>query len=251
MTGFWASVEKPPLDYRALIISNGLAENKRAMLRTCFCLFAAVASVIAQDAPTANIDEVLDKRLAVHWQDDAIGHPDLIAFREYLKKAAREHNTRAVLEVADTTFEGCDMHGIDDLRTYLKGPWWSGFYKSLTEGGVLSPAGNSFDSNYAVWTFPALKVGVFGPEYFRVVRGANVPVFASPDPSSKSLGSVSYSLVVPEEPLVENGWQRVEFRRGQSGYIDSKYLIDPISESIRMRRINGRWRLVGIATYCD
>jgi len=221
------------------------------MMRTCLCLLAAAVSAVAQGALAPDIGAVLEKGLTVRWQDAAIGHPDLIAFREQLKKAARAHDSQVVLEAADPEFRGCDMHGIDDLRNYLKGPWWSGFYRSLTEGGVLSPDGNSFASNYAVWTFPALKVGVFGPEYFRLISRANVPVFEHPDPHSRNLGSLSFSLVVPEEPLVENGWQRVEFRSGQSGFVDSRYLIDPISESIRMRRLDGRWRLIGITSYCD
>jgi hypothetical protein len=232
-------------------IRTACSKMNTAMLRIFLCLLAGAASVLAQGNSTINIDDVLDKGLKVPWQDDAIGHPDLIAFREYLRKAAQTHDALAILKVALPDFQGCDLHGINGLQEYLKGPWWSEFSKSLTEGGVLSHDGSSFDSNYAFWTFPSLKVGVFGPEYFSVISRPNVPVFNLPNPHSRKLAILSYNLVVPEEPLVWSGWQRVDFRRGQSGFVDSKYLIDPIGESVRMRRLKGKWSLSAIANYCD
>jgi hypothetical protein len=224
---------------------------RKAMLRTCLFLVFLTANVIAQNELATDIESVLEKGLTVRWRDDAIGHPDLIVFRDQLKKAAREHDAQVILKAAAPDFRGCDMRGIDDLRKFLEEPIWSDFYKSLREGGILSPDGRSFDSNYAVWTFPRHRVGLFGPENFRVINSINVSVLEHPNPRSRILGSLSYNLVIPEESLVENGWQRVEFRRGQYGFIDSKYLIDPIGMSVRMRRLGDRWRLVGIATYCD
>lgn len=169
--------------------------------------------------------------------------------------AARRHDLHTILATADPDFRGCDMHGLEDLRRFFTrieepNPWkW--FYESLSQGGVLSSDGTKFSSNYAVSLFPDQSVGRFGPEYFRVVRGANVPVYERTDTASRVVAHLSDDIVIPKNPIIEKGWQQIEFQKGQFGFLVSTHLIDPTGMSVRMQKRNGRWRLTGISTYCD
>ena len=95
------------------------------------------------------------------------------------------------------------------------------------------------------------RLAIFGPESFRMIKDANVAVFERPSATSRVLGRLSYRMVAPQDAVVESGWEAIRYGTGKSGYVLSKYLIDPAGMSIRMRRKQGKWRLTGIATYCD
>lgn len=117
-------------------------------------------------------------------------------------KSATTHDLEAVLRVSDPGFRGCDMRGLHDLRRFssqTQGDYspWSYFYDSLTEGGVLSPDGESFASNYAVSLFPAEKTGVFGPESFRVIKRASVAVYQQPARIQNCLRACPTALSFP------------------------------------------------------
>jgi hypothetical protein len=220
----------------------------------------------AQTGRSQGPEAVLDKHLTVAWRDDAVGHPDLIRFRESLMQAAKRHDLNAVLEAADPTrVTGCSLaelpedvektRGLHILREYFAQTGkefdpWSDFYGSLSSGGVLSEGGRLFKSNYAVWTFPDGLAGTLGAEYFLVINGIGIPVYEQPSSDSKVVTHLSHNLVVPETGG-EKRWVKIEFERGRRGFVLSKNLISPIGLSTSFELRQGRWRLTGIHGYCE
>lgn len=220
-----------------------------------FVLAGCATASFAQTGSPRDPETILDEGLKVPWRDDGVGHPDLIAFRNRLITAIKNHDAQTILQAADSDFRGCDMQGLDGLRKYLLAcsrypGGWGALYDSLTEGGVLSSAGTVFASNYAVSLFPQEKTGVIGPEYFNVIAGRNVPVYEHPSSASRIFIRLSSNIVIPVG-AVKSGWQQIEYKRDRRGYIAAKDLLSPIGMSIEMKRRNGRWRLTGIITYCD
>jgi hypothetical protein len=237
------------------------------MLRIAAIVVGLAVTAVAQVGTPLDPDAVLDKHLTVPWRDDAISHPDLVRFRESLMRAAKRRDLKAILESSDPDrVTGCSLdappedvettRGLHVLRDYFEQASkefdpWSGFYDSLSSGGVLSEGGRRFTSNYAVWNFPANRVGALGPEYFFVMNGADIAVFERPAPDSKIVARLSYNIVIPEESKAGKRWQKIAFGRGKRGFVRSKNLISPIGLSTSFELRLGRWRLTGIHGYCE
>ena len=223
-------------------------------------------TVVARTGTPWDPEAVLDKHLTVAWRDDAVGHPDLVLFRESLMQAAKRHDLKVVLEAADPDrVTGCSLdalpeevektRGLHVLREYFPQASkefdpWSTFYESLSSGGVLSEGGSVFTSNYAVWTFPDDLVGALGKEYFLVINGTRIPVFERPSSDSKIITRLSYNIVLPESGW-DKRWVQIEFQRGRRGFVLSKNLISPIGFSTSFELRQGKWRLTGIHGYCE
>lgn len=236
------------------------------MWRSGVIAFGLTVAALAQSGPISP-GAVLDEQLTVPWRDDAVGHPDLIRFRETLMRAAKRHDLNAILATADPDDQSvCTLDAMpgeapkvtaaDTLRAYFaqSGPGfdpWSSFYDSLASGGVLEADGKSFSSNYAMWTFPSEKTGTLGAEYFNVINGANVPVYERPSSTSRILAHLSHNVVILTDAKVDSGWQQIEFRRGTRGFVLSKNLISPVDATARLTLRHGRWKLTGISGYCE
>ena len=209
----------------------------RASLAAVALLLGLAAAGAASAAPT------------LKPVDEGPRNPSFAEFRDSLRAALLRHDADAVLAVVDSNIK-TGFGGDDGIAAFerqwhpraMDSPLWRELGAMLALGGAFDAQG-SFVAPYVYSRWPE-AIDAFGHV---AIVGSGVRVRAQPSLDSAIVGRLSYAIVPIAKGKLRSEdaeWTRVEYVRGHTGFVASRYARSPVGYRAFFTRGAAGWKLV-------
>jgi hypothetical protein len=212
-------------------------------------LLLAVA-LAARAQPTTSVDQTArsaGKRPTLPPRDESARDPQLHAFLRELRAVVAKRDTAALLKIVDPgiTLDFGGTNGIENLKKRFEyqesaDEFWRELGIVLDMGGTFDGP-DKFEAPYVSAQSDTLDS--FGDH---VVTATGVRLRAQPNTDARTVASLDYDIVneVESREFVA-GWKHVRLWNGQTGYVASQYVRNPIDYRAWFERTRDGWRLMG------
>jgi hypothetical protein len=172
-------------------------------------------------------------------RDEAVKHPDLVAFRRQLIDAVRRRDADAVLRVSSPDIR--TSFGPNDGFQFFERDLRDGRNQIWSELAEVLRLGGGFETpDDFVAPF---SDGCGEPGDDVVVIAQSVRVRTTPSVTARDLTSVSFAILKTGAAAPTDGWQQVLLPNGTAGYVSARYLRRPLGYRAHIAKVNGVWRL--------
>jgi hypothetical protein len=175
-----------------------------------------------------------------------------VVFRSKLKKAARKRDRLFLISILDPAIlsgygerKGIREFKLDWELDQPDSPLWGILLQVLSMGGVFDKQGRFF-APYVSYRWPD---GVDGQNRNAVIA-RNVRVRQRPSLIAPVVETLSYDIVRVHRDADkdENGmtWIKITTPSGKQGYVDHRYLWNPVHVQAYFQKRGGKWRMTGL-----
>ena len=179
--------------------------------------------------------------------DQAASVPDFFSFRAQLQSAVARRDTAAVIAALsrDVKLSFGGDQGIDAFRKMWTpdapaSRLWDVLGSTLALGGAFASE-DSFVAPYIYTQWPK----EIDPFNHMAVIGSSVRVRSAPNANAGVIGTLDFSVVELAAPTPEDrGWSKIRFAPDKVGFVDARFLRNPVDYRIRFAKTEAGWRVV-------
>lgn len=179
--------------------------------------------------------------------DQAASAPDFFSFRAQLQSAVARRDTAAVISAMsrDVKLSFGGNQGIEDFKKMWTpdapaSRLWDVLGSTLALGGAFASE-DSFVAPYIYTQWPK----EIDPFNHMAVIGTNVRVRAAPSPNARVMSTLDFAIVELAAPSPEDkGWSKIKLGPDKVGFVDARFLRNPVDYRIRFAKTDGVWRVV-------